>query len=85
MISTFSPDRGIHTERPTTPTIMNPTTITYLVRYDCLDEYSKRYSKGSRDIEEGCKIIGIVSKTDILNVVSENQKYTHNLAKAAVK
>jgi CBS domain-containing protein len=53
--------------------------------YVCSDEYPKRYSKGSQDIEEGCKIVGIISKTDILNVASENQEYMHNLAKAAVK
>ena len=53
--------------------------------YVCSDEYPKRYSKGSRDIEEGGKIVGIISKTDILNVASENQEYMHNLAKAAVK
>jgi Zn-dependent protease len=53
--------------------------------YVCSDEYPKRYSKGSQDIEEGCKIVGIISKTDILNVASENQEYMHNLAKTAVK
>jgi predicted transcriptional regulator len=53
--------------------------------YVCSDEYPKRYSKGSQDIEEGGKIVGIISKTDILNVASENQEYMHNLAKAAVK
>jgi hypothetical protein len=30
MTSTFRPDRGINTERTTTPNIMNPTVIAYL-------------------------------------------------------
>ncbi|MGH9987468.1 MAG: site-2 protease family protein [Nitrososphaeraceae archaeon] len=50
--------------------------------YVCSDEYLYRYSKDTGDIREGYKIIGIISKTDILNVVSENQEYMHNLAKA---
>jgi Zn-dependent protease/predicted transcriptional regulator len=45
----------------------------------CSDEYFYRYSG---DIREGYKVIGIISKTDILNVASENQEYVRNLAKA---
>lgn len=45
----------------------------------CSDEYFYRYSG---DIREGYKVIGIISKTDILNVASENQEYMRNLAKA---
>jgi Zn-dependent protease/predicted transcriptional regulator len=45
----------------------------------CSDGYFYRYSG---DIREGYKVIGIISKTDILNVASENQEYVRNLAKA---
>jgi CBS domain-containing protein len=48
----------------------------------CSDEYLHKYIKDSRDIRGGYKIIGIISKTDILNVASENQEYMHYLAKA---
>jgi predicted transcriptional regulator len=40
------------------------------------------YPKVYKNISEPCKVIGIVSKTDILNAASENQEYIHNLAKA---
>lgn len=48
----------------------------------CSDEHLHKYIKDSGDIREGYKIIGIISKTDILNVASENQEYMHYLAKA---
>ncbi|MGH9985294.1 MAG: site-2 protease family protein [Nitrososphaeraceae archaeon] len=48
----------------------------------CSDEDTHRYSKDTGDIREGYKIIGIISKTDILNVANENQEYIHNLAKS---
>jgi Zn-dependent protease/predicted transcriptional regulator len=48
----------------------------------CSDIYLHKYTKDSQDIREGYRIVGIISKTDILNVASENREYMHNLAKA---
>jgi Zn-dependent protease/predicted transcriptional regulator len=44
----------------------------------CSDEYSNE----SRDSTVSRKIVGIISKTDLLNIARENQEYMHNLAKA---
>ena len=48
----------------------------------CSEDFLHRSLKDLGDIREGYKIIGMMSKTDILNVASETQEYMHNLAKA---
>ncbi|MGH9988111.1 MAG: CBS domain-containing protein, partial [Nitrososphaeraceae archaeon] len=44
--------------------------------------HTHKHSKGFRDIKGGCNIIGIVSKTDILNIANESQEFAKSLETA---
>jgi Zn-dependent protease/predicted transcriptional regulator len=48
----------------------------------CSDEHVHGYAIGYGDIIKGCRIEGIISKTDILSIAKESQEYVRSLAKA---